>query len=70
MGLNHIGVNWREQQRKTKGRKQTDVVWEAAKCGTTDDFAQQAEQSILWEKSYPGESKLGCSIVFPGYESS
>lgn len=63
-------MNWREQQRKTKGRKQTDVVWESAKCGTADNFAQQAEESMginLWEKSLgPGETIPGCSIVFPG----
>lgn len=51
MGLKHIGVYWGEQQRKTKGGKQTDVVQESAKCGTTDYFAQQAEQSILGGKS-------------------
>lgn len=74
MSLKHIDVNWREQQRKTKGRKQTDVVWESAKCGTADNFAQQAEESMginLWEKSLgPGETIPGRSIVFPGNESS
>lgn len=50
MGLKYIGVNWREHQRKTKGRK-TDVVQGSTKCGSTDNFAQQTEQLILWEKS-------------------
>lgn len=27
------------------------MVWESAKCGITGNFPQQAEQSVLWEKS-------------------
>lgn len=48
-GINGHKNHWCEvegQQRKIKGGKQTDVVQESAKCGTTDNFAQQAEQSI------------------------